>query len=82
MKKNFVFVMMCVVSLFAAETAIFFAYNCNKLNNQKKILMKSICELNRENYDLRVILDSIDNPHHHDYLLTLESYRSFQSLQK
>lgn len=78
MKKNFVFVMMCVISIFAAETAIFFAYNCNKLNYQKNILLKSVRELNQENDNLRVILDSIDNPHHHDYLMSLNAYRSLQ----
>ena len=77
--------MMCVVSIFAAETAIFFAYNCNKLNYQKNILLKSVRKLNqenselyRENDNLRVILDSIDNPHHHDYLLTLDAYKSLK----
>lgn len=76
MRKVFIFVMLCIISIFATETAIFFAYNCDKLDYQKRILMKSNHELTEENKNLRVILDSIDNPHHHDYLMS--AYRNLQ----
>lgn len=71
--KKLVIVMLCVISIFSAETAIFFGINCDKLENQKRILMKSNHELTEENKNLRIIIDSIDNPHHHDYLLSLSA---------
>ena len=51
--KKLVIVMLCVIAIFSAETAIFFGINCDKLENQKRILMKSNHELMNENKDLR-----------------------------
>lgn len=68
MKNLTIIVLACFAATFAVQS--------HKNGYQKQILMQSNRELSEENYNLRVILDSIDNPHHHDYLCTLSAYHA------
>jgi len=60
MKKLFAFAMLIIIAMTAGLFEGLFINECAKLQE--------------ENKNLREILDSIDNPHHHDYLLTLRAY--------
>ena len=78
MNKNVIIFVLAFIAALFVESTIFFYRQSNKLNYQKLILAKSLSEVREENKNLHEVVDSIDNPHHHDYLLSLESYRALQ----
>lgn len=78
MKKNILIAVLAIIAAAGVESTVFFHYWANKLHYQKLILAKSLSEVREENKNLREVVDSIDNPHHHDYLLSLASYRALQ----
>lgn len=85
MKKNIIIAVLAIVSAASVESTVFFHNQANKLDYQKKVLAKSLSAVRYENDSLRStianyqeVVDSIDNPHHHRYLLTLQSYQALQ----
>lgn len=78
MKKNIIIAMLAVIAAAGVESTLFFHNQANKLNYQKLILAKSLSEVREENKNLHEVVDSIDNPHHHTYLLSLRPYRALQ----
>jgi len=78
MKKNILIAVLAIIAVAGVESAVFFHNQANKLHYQKFILAKSLSEVREENKNLREVVDSIDNPHHHDYLLSLQAYQAFQ----
>ena len=78
MKKNILIAVLAIVSAASVESTVFFHLQANKLHKRNIQLGKHLSEVREENKNLREVVDSIDNPHHHDYLLTLESYAALQ----
>lgn len=85
MKKNIAIIVLAVIAAIGIENAIYFGYQSNKLNYQRRVLAKSLSKvryerdsLERVNDNLQEIVDSFDNPHHHDYLLSLQCYQALQ----
>lgn len=85
MRKNvFVFVL-AIIAAIGVECSVFFGYHCAKLHAKterltkvQKKLRERIDELESRNENLSEIVDSFDNPHHHDYLLSLQCYQALQ----
>ena len=85
MKKNFVIGLLVIAAGFGIENAIYFNRQCNKLQKRVVNLAKERNDLQDEVKTLEFrcknyseIVDSFDNPHHHDYLLGLQSYQALQ----
>lgn len=78
MKKNILIAAFAIIAAAGVESTVFFHNQANKLHYQKLILAKSLSEVREENKNLHEVVDSIDNPHHHDYLLSLAAYRALQ----
>lgn len=85
MKKNVLIIVLAVIASIGIESTIYFHYQCSKLTYQRKVLAKSLSQvrwerdsISRDNENLKEIVDSFDNPHHHDYLLSLECFRALQ----
>lgn len=78
MKKNIIIAVLTIVSAVGVWSTIFFYHHANKLHRQRIYLATQLSEVREENENLHEVVDSIDNPHHHDYLLSLESYRALQ----
>lgn len=69
--KDLLIAFFVLASVIGLESTMFFVYWCDKNHT-------SLTKVREENRLLREIVDSIDNPHHHDYLQRLESYRALQ----
>lgn len=85
MKKNVTIAVLAVVAALGIETSIFFGVSCDRNYTKLRHVSMTLSEvreenqrLSRENRNLREVVDSIDNPHHHNYLLTLQPYRALQ----
>lgn len=78
MKKNIIIAVLAFIAAAGVESTIFFAHQANKMHRQNITVAKYLSEVREENRNLREVVDSIDNPHHHDYLLTLQPYRALQ----
>lgn len=78
MKKNIIIAVLAIIAAAGVESTIVFHHTSNKLHDRNIQLAKSLSEVREENKNLREVVDSIDNPHHHDYLLSLQAYRAFQ----
>lgn len=85
MKKNIAIIVLAVIAAVSVECSIFFGYSSNKLNHKVRVMAKSLSKvryerdsLERVNDNLKEIVDSFDNPHHHDYLLSLQCYQALQ----
>lgn len=78
MKKNIIIAVLAIIAAAGVESVMFFHYTSNKLKNRNIQLAKSLSEVREENKKLHEVVDSIDNPHHHNYLLTLQPYRTLQ----
>lgn len=78
MKKNIIIAILAIVSAVGVWSTIFFYHHANKQHQMyNAVLIKSQAVV-RENKNLHEVVDSIDNPHHHDYLQSLECYRALQ----
>ena len=78
MKKNVIIMVLCIICAATVETSIYFHNQAEKTHKRNISLAKSLSEVREENNNLHEVVDSIDNPHHHDYLLTLQCYRALQ----
>lgn len=78
MKKNIIIAVLAIIAAAGVESTIVFHHTSNKLHKRNIQLAKSLSEVREENKNLREVVDSIDNPHHHDYLLSLAPYRALQ----
>ena len=78
MKKNIIIAVLAIVAAASIESTIFFRYTSNKLHERTIMLAKSLSEVREENKNLREVVDSIDHPHHHHYLLSLQPYQALQ----
>ena len=79
MKKSFKLTCLAllVLNIIGLWSAMSFD-SSNKIFMQNRELKKENFLLENENKNLREILDSIDNPHHHDYLTTLRAYNALE----
>jgi len=78
MKKNIIIAVLAIIAAAGVESTVFFHNQANKLHKQNIRLAKSLSEVREENKNLHEVVDSIDNPHHHGYLLSLAPYRALQ----
>lgn len=78
MKKNIIIAVLAIIAAAGVESTVFFHHQANKLHDRNIQLAKSLSEVREENKNLHEVVDSIDNPHHHDYLLSLVPYRALQ----
>lgn len=78
MKKNIIIAVLTIVSAVGVWSTIFFYHHANKQHRMYNAVCLKSQAVVRENENLREVVDSIDNPHHHDYLLSLECYRALQ----
>lgn len=78
MKKNIIIAVLAIIAAAGVESTVFFHHQANKLYKQNIRLGNYLSEVREENKNLHEVVDSIDNPHHHDYLLSLQAYRAFQ----
>lgn len=79
MKKSFKLTVLAllVLNIIGLWSTISFD-SSNRIFLQNRELKKELFLLENENKNLREILDSIDNPHHHDYLATLRAYNALE----
>ena len=78
MKKNIIIAVLAIVAAASIESTVFFHNQANKLHKRTIVLSKSLSKVREENKNLKEVVDSIDNPQHHYYLLSLQSYRALQ----
>lgn len=79
MKKSFKLTVMAllVLNIIGFWMSISFD-SSNRVFLQNRELKKENFLLEVENQNLREILDSLDNPHHHEYLTTLRAYNALE----
>lgn len=78
MKKDIIIAVLTIVSVTGIWSTIFFYHHADELHRKRIVLAKKLSEVREENENLHEVVDSIDNPHHHDYLQSLESYQALQ----
>lgn len=85
MKKNVIIFVLAALCAITVETSVFFGYQSAKLHaknervmRQNRQLREEVSDLEEKNHNLSAIVDSFDNPHHHDYLLSLQCYQALQ----
>lgn len=77
--KDSVIIFILVVALAGSTLAnICLAKQSAKWHYRATTISKTLGEVREQNKNLRKVVDSIDNPHHHGYLLTLQPYRALQ----
>lgn len=86
MKKNAIIIVLAIISACSIESAIVLNYANHKLHKKMVNVCRTNSDLCEEIKNLEYkcasyseIVDSFDNPHHHDYLVSLQC---FQALQK
>ena len=78
MKKNVIITLLAVIACIGIETSFFFHRQAEKTHKQNIVLAKYLSQVREENKNLHEVVDSIDNPHHHEYLLSLPCYQALQ----
>lgn len=83
MKKNIAIIVLAVIAAIGIENAIYFGYQANKLNYQKKVLAKSLSKVRCENDSLRSLSNQKDNVTSDGKFVKLDTHITcFRALQK
>lgn len=85
MKKNLIIAALVIVASVSTENAIYFYRQSAKMQKHVVSMAKVRNDLQDKVKTLEYrckyyseIVDSFDNPHHHDYLVNLQSYQALQ----